>query len=125
MYQVRIQCLRCGDHLSSALSQAAHVGWRDYPETDPAIAARFQAPSNIGPTLAVEASKILERDLTARVHSMRARRSERSPRTGRRLTVASSNQQFLPAGGWSLDAEMSAIPPNNIRHMPIRFKVGQ
>jgi hypothetical protein len=32
-YQVRIQCLTCGDHLGSALSQAAHAGWRDYPET--------------------------------------------------------------------------------------------
>lgn len=64
-YQVRIQCLTCGDHLGSALSQAAHAGWRDYPETDPAIAARFHAPSNMGPTLAVEANRLLGRDLLA------------------------------------------------------------
>jgi hypothetical protein len=64
-HQVRVQCLTCGDHLGSALSQTAHVGWRDYPETDPAIAARFRAPTNMGPTLALEASHLLGRDLTA------------------------------------------------------------
>jgi hypothetical protein len=62
-YQVRIQCLTCGDHLGSALSQASHGDWRDYPETDPAIAARFRAPVNMGPTLALEASRLLEMDL--------------------------------------------------------------
>jgi hypothetical protein len=64
-YQVRVQCLTCGDHLGSALSQTIHVGWRDYPETDFAIAARFRAPSNMGPTLALEASRLLGRDLIA------------------------------------------------------------
>jgi hypothetical protein len=62
-YQVRIQCLTCGDHLGSALSQASHGDWRDYPETDPAIAARFRAPVNMGPTLGLEASRLLEMDL--------------------------------------------------------------
>ena len=75
-YQVRIQCLTCGDHLGSALSQAAHVGWRDYPETDPAIAARFHAPSNMGPMLAVEASKILRRDLITHREIVTPRNSE-------------------------------------------------
>jgi hypothetical protein len=62
-YQVRVQCLTCGDHLGSALSPASHSDWRDYPETDPAIAARFRAPSNMGPTLVLEASRLLETDL--------------------------------------------------------------
>jgi hypothetical protein len=64
-YQVRIQCLTCGDHLGSALAQTIHLGWRDYPETDPAIAARFRAPSDMGPMLALEASGLLGRDLIA------------------------------------------------------------
>ena len=64
-YQVRIQCLACGDHLGSALSQTIHTDWRGYPETDPAIAARFHAPLNMGPTLALEASRLLGRDLIA------------------------------------------------------------
>jgi hypothetical protein len=47
------------------VSQAVHVGWRDYPETDPAIAARFHAPSDMGATLALEASRLLGRYLIA------------------------------------------------------------
>jgi hypothetical protein len=56
---VRVQCLACGNHLGSALSQTVHTDWRGYPETDPAIAARFHAPLNMGPTLALEASRLL------------------------------------------------------------------
>ena len=51
--------------MDSALSQAAHVDWRDYPDSDPSIAARFYAPVNRGPTLALEAGRLFEMDLSA------------------------------------------------------------
>ena len=64
-FQIWIQCLTCGRHLDSALSQAVHFDWRNYPDSDPSIAARFYAPVNRGPTLALEAGRILEMDLFA------------------------------------------------------------
>jgi hypothetical protein len=51
--------------LDSALSQAVHLDWRNYPDSDPSIAAHFYAPVNRGPTLALEAGRILGMDLFA------------------------------------------------------------
>jgi hypothetical protein len=64
-FQICIQCLTCGRHLGSALSQAVHSDWRDYPDSDPSIAAGFYASVNRGPTLALEAGRILGMDLFA------------------------------------------------------------
>jgi hypothetical protein len=62
-FQIWIQCSSCGAFLGSPLSQAIHTGWRDYPDDDPGIAARFRPPVNMGPTLALEASRLLQMDL--------------------------------------------------------------
>jgi hypothetical protein len=64
-FQIWIQCLTCGRHLGSALSQAVHRDWRDYPDSDPSIAAGFYASVNRGPTLALKAGRILGMDLFA------------------------------------------------------------
>ena len=70
-------------------------------------------------------SKILERDLicSGRLDAREAQRAIAEDWT------AAYGRFFQPAissaGGWSLDAENDRDSPNNIRHMPIRFRVGQ